>query len=218
MRLILVRHGESVGNSENRLQGHTDYPLTELGQQQAILTARRLADLGTHALYTSPLLRAGDTARAISETIGRAPELLPDVSEYHFGEFSGTTYAELRQRFANDPVWQAKPAAERVYPGEEGRENFWNRVTNSLWRVIDEHPEQTVAVVSHGGPIALFCQSVLGLPYKRPMPFAINNCSLTMIEVRDDPSLTREARTSLERLNDTCHLVVSTSVDVDTVV
>ena len=140
MRLILVRHGESVGNSENRLQGHNDYPLTELGQQQAMLTARRLAEIGTSALYSSPLLRAGDTARAISDVIGREMELLPDVSEYHFGEVSGATYAELRQRFANDPVWQAKPAAERVYPGEEGRDNFYARVTNSIWRVIDQHP------------------------------------------------------------------------------
>jgi broad specificity phosphatase PhoE len=207
-----------VGNSENRLQGHNDYPLTDLGKQQAVLTARRLQELGTHVVYTSPLLRAGDTARAISEELRVEPQVLPDVSEYHFGEFSGATYAELRQRFANDPVWQAKPAAERVYPGEEGRDNFWNRVTNSLWRVIDEHPAQTVAVVSHGGPIALFCQSVLNLPYKRPMPFAINNCSLTMIDVTDDSSMPRDARTALERLNDTCHLIVSTAVDVDTAV
>jgi len=218
MRLILVRHGESVGNSENRLQGHTDYPLTELGRQQAVLTARRLEELGTHAVYTSPLLRAGDTARAICERLQVQAQVMPDVSEYQFGEFSGTTYAELRQRFANDPVWQAKPASERIYPGEEGRDAFFARVTNSLWRVIDEHPAQTVAVVSHGGPIALFCQSVLGLPYKRPMPFAINNCSLTMIDVEDEPSKSREARTCLERLNDTCHLVVSSYVDVDTAV
>ena len=50
------------------------------------------------------------------------------------------------------------------------------------------------------------------------MPFAINNCSLTMIDVSDDASLPRDARTSLERLNDTCHLVVSSAVDVDTAV
>ena len=53
------------------------------------------------------------------------------------------------------------------------------------------HPDEAVAVVSHGGPIALFCQTVLGLPYRRPMPFAIDNCSLNVIEVSG--SLSRPA-------------------------
>jgi broad specificity phosphatase PhoE len=206
MQLILVRHGESIGNSENRLQGHTDYDLTELGREQAMLTALRLAELGTSAVYTSPLLRAGATAQTIGARLGVEPRSLPGVSEYHFGELSGATYAELRQRFANDPVMAAIPASERVYPGEEGRQAFYDRVTSSVWRVIDEHAGETVAVVSHGGPIALFCQAVLGLPYKRPMPFAINNCSLTTIEASDDVALPHGARAVLVRLNDTCHL------------
>ena len=66
MQLILVRHGESVGNSENRLQGQNDYDLTDLGREQAALTADRLPELGTTAVYTSPLLRAGETARTIA--------------------------------------------------------------------------------------------------------------------------------------------------------
>ena len=206
MQLILVRHGESVGNSENRLQGHNDYDLTDLGRAQARLTAQRLADIGTTAVYTSPLLRAGATAGAIAERLRIEPQVLPGVSEYIFGELSGATYAELRQRFANDPKMAAIPAAERVYPGEEGRQVFYDRVTSSLWKVLDSHPGETVAVVSHGGPIALFCQYVLGLPYKRPMPFAINNCSLTTIAVSEDASLPPEARVRLVQLNDTCHL------------
>ena len=206
MRLILVRHGESVGNSENRLQGHNDYDLTDLGRAQAMLTAGRLAELGTHAVYTSPLLRAGATASTIAARLQVEAQTLPGVSEYIFGELSGSTYAELRERFANDPRMAAIPAAERVYPGEEGRHVFYDRVTSSLWQVIEAHLGQTVAVVSHGGPIALFCQYVLGLPYKRPMPFAINNCSLTHVGVSEDSTLPREARVRLVQLNDTCHL------------
>jgi broad specificity phosphatase PhoE len=206
MQLILVRHGESVGNSENRLQGHNDYDLTDLGRSQAALTAERLHELGTSAVYTSPLLRAGATAGAISKRLDIEPQVLPGVSEYIFGELSGATYAELRERFANDPKMAAIPAAERVYPGEEGRQVFFERVTASVWKVIDSHPGETVAVVSHGGPIALFCQYVLGLPYKRPMPFAINNCSLTTVRVSEDTSLSHEARARLVQLNDTCHL------------
>jgi broad specificity phosphatase PhoE len=199
VRLILVRHGESVGNFENRLQGQEDYPLTEQGRLQAVLTARRLQNLATSAVYTSHLLRARETAFAIGERIGVEPVVREDLSEYHFGELSGMTYAEIRDRFGAI----ANPA-ERTYPGEEGRENFFNRVTSALWGIAGTHPDETVAVVSHGGPIALFCQAVLGLPYKRPMPFAIGNCSLNVFDA--SVSSPDSPRAMLLHLNDLCHL------------
>jgi broad specificity phosphatase PhoE len=213
MKLILVRHGESVGNLENRLQGQEDYDLTNLGRRQAELTAVRLHDEGTSTLYTSPLLRAASTATAIGEVLGCAPVLLPGVAEYSFGELSGMTYREVREHFAATPETANLPAAEREYPGEEGRINFERRVTEAIWRVVAEHARETVAVVSHGGPIALFCQSILGLPYKRPMPFGIDNCSLAIIEAPDGGS-PRDAAV-LVRLNDTGHLAPLREAAVD---
>ena len=199
MQIILVRHGESVGNFENRLQGQADYDLTELGRKQARRTADRLHALRVRAVYCSHLLRAHATAEAIANRLGFDPVITEDVAEYHFGEMSGATYAEIREKFGvtGNP-------AERIYPGEEGRDVFFARVTNAVFRIADEHPEEAVAIVSHGGPIALFCQHVLGLPYKRPMPFAIDNCSLNVIEVQPGEGGDRSLK--LLRLNDTCHL------------
>jgi len=199
MQIILVRHGESVGNFENRLQGQEDYDLTDLGRVQALRAADRLHQLGTSAIYTSHLLRANATAGVIADRLGLLPMITEAVSEYHFGEMSGATYAEIRERFGA----VANPA-ERVYPGEEGRDVFFARVTNAVYRIADAHPDETVAIVSHGGPIALFCQHVLGLPYRRPMPFSIDNCSLNVIDVGANRSGEREL--CLVRLNDTCHL------------
>jgi broad specificity phosphatase PhoE len=200
MRMILVRHGESVGNFENRLQGQEDYDLTPLGKQQAERTAERLHALGVSAVYSSHLLRAHNTARTIAARIGADPMIVEDVSEYHFGEMSGATYAEVREKFGAI----ANPA-ERVYPGEEGREVFFDRVTRAVWKVADDHPDETVAIVSHGGPIALFCQAALGLPYRRPMPFAIDNCSLNTIEIGPSEGTVRPML--LAALNDVCHLL-----------
>jgi broad specificity phosphatase PhoE len=112
---------------------------------------------------------------------------------------SGMTYAEIRERLGAI----ANPA-ERTYPGEEGRDNFFNRVTSTLWGIAASHPGETVAVVSHGGPIALFCQSVLGLPYRRPMPFSISNCSLNIIDASITSPDSKQA--VLLHLNDICHL------------
>jgi broad specificity phosphatase PhoE len=199
MRMILVRHGESVGNFENRLQGQEDYDLTDLGKQQARRTADRLKELGASAVYSSRLLRAHNTAQTIAGRLEVSPMIIEDVSEYHFGEMSGATYAEVRERFGAI----ANPA-ERIYPGEEGREVFYDRVTKAIWGIADKHPDETVAVVSHGGPIALFCQAALGLPYKRPMPFSIDNCSLNLIDIGPAEGLVRPML--VVRLNDVCHL------------
>ena len=149
---------------------------------------------------SSHLLRAHATAQAIAGRLGLDPVVTEDVAEYHFGEeMSGATYAEIRERFGAI----ANPA-ERVYPGEEGRDVFFARVTNAVFRISETHPDETVAIVSHGGPIALFCQHVLGLPYKRPMPFSIDNCSLNVIDIKANRS--KERTLKLIRLNDTCHL------------
>jgi broad specificity phosphatase PhoE len=207
VRLILVRHGESVGNFENRLQGQTDYDLTPKGYAQAKLTAGRLHELGVLAVYTSPLRRASVTARTIGGRLGLQPVELPGVREYDFGDLAGTTYAELRQRFGAPSVGPDGRPADRVYPGEEGREAFLDRVTAAMWQVVESHPGETVAIISHGGPIALLCQNVLGLPYRRPMPFAIDNCSLSIISVRDGHSDgLAQPRAVLLTLNDRCHL------------
>lgn len=209
MRLVLVRHGESIGNFENRLQGQQDYDLTETGYRQAELTAERLAGMATTAVYTSPLLRARRTAEAIGRRLGLEPVILPEVSEYDFGDMSGATYAEVRRHFAALSAVPPGPE-DRVYPGEEGRDKFAQRVKRALWRVAGDHPGESVAVVSHGGPIALFCQSLLGLPYRRPMPFVIANCSLAVVEVEDVAPRPDGSRPAVLRaLNDVCHLRVA---------
>ncbi|MFQ5879528.1 MAG: histidine phosphatase family protein, partial [Dehalococcoidia bacterium] len=85
MRLILVRHGESVGNAERRLQGQGDFPLTELGREQSRRLGRYLAREGVNAVYGSTIRRAWETAEAVGEALGLAPQPLPGVEEYDFG-------------------------------------------------------------------------------------------------------------------------------------
>lgn len=201
MRLLLIRHGESVGNAEGRYQGHTDYPLTERGRDQARRLARRLAGVPLAAVYTSTLARAAQTAAIIAEPHGLPVADLPDVREYDVGPaISGLTWREVRER--HPEVWAAFRERSGPYPalpGEEGREAFRARVSAALWALEEPHPDGVVAVVTHGGPIAVFCLAVLGLPYRRPLPFQLDNASLTAVEVRG-------GRGTLLTVNDTCHL------------
>jgi len=196
VRLLLIRHAESSGNLAGVLQGRTDSPLTPRGERQAVLLAERLA-VGTSfdALYASPLIRADSTARAIASLTGHAVEHLPMAMEYDFGEASGVTFQDAAERFS------ISPAGFPVFPGEEGRDQFQQRVCEAFWGLERLHPEDTVAVVTHGGPITVFCLTAIGLQYRRPAPFAIHNASITTLDIKD-------GRGTLVGLNDTCHLDV----------
>ena len=201
MKLVLIRHAESKGNAEGRIQGQLDIPLTERGRAQAEATARRLKRTSLCAVYSSPLSRALHTAEAIAAVQGLAPVILSDAQEYHFGEAAGFTFAELRERFQR-PLDATGHTAASVpeYPGEEGRERFKERVCSAFQGVCEDHSaDDAVAIVSHAGPIAVFLLDVLGLPYRRPVPLAIHNCSLSIVDIRD-------GRMVIEALNDTCHL------------
>lgn len=200
MRLMLIRHAESAGNAERRLQGRADYPLSESGLSQAALVATRVAAEGPSALYASPLVRAHRTAEFIAEASGLPITPLSEVMEYDFGEVSGLTWDEIRERYPDLVAVQRRRTGEYPpWPGEEGREQFRERVCAALWKLEERHAGETVAVVAHGGPILVFCQTVLDLPYVRPLPFACDNASVTIVSVRNGSGV-------LLTVNDTCHL------------
>lgn len=206
MRLVLVRHGESVGNAEGRLQGRADFPLSERGVDQSRRLAQRLRDAPLCALYSSPLARARETADVLSEEVGLPVVEAPDVQEYDFGELSGLRLEEVRQR--PQVVEAYRQGDYPSIPGEEGREAFRQRVCRAFWGLAQRHTGETVAVVCHGGPILVFVLEVLGLPYRRPIPLTIDNGSLTVIDVRDDVPgpMDPRPRAVLVAFNDTCHL------------
>src|SRR4051794_39930869 len=100
MELLIVRHGESVANAEGRMQGQRDYPLSEVGVQQASLLGRFLARAGYSfdAAYTSPLTRARATALELTNALGMPEaELSPELAELHAGCLQGLTRDEIVQ-------------------------------------------------------------------------------------------------------------------------
>lgn len=89
----------------------------------------------------------------------------------------------------------------------EQDEAFVQRVMAALEQIIEAHPQQTVAVVTHGGVIGTFLRQALGLAIVRPGPLVVDNASISVFHVADDssPSPARP-RVQLVTLNDTCHL------------
>ena len=206
MRWLLIRHGESEGNREWRLQGQREYPLTRRGGCQAEALAQRLTRWPVDAVYSSPLCRAWDTASLIAETAGVTVQGLPAIQEYDFGELSGLTWREIHGRApALAEAVLSRDSEYPHYPGEEGREVFRQRVCGALWDLRERHHGETVAVVTHAGVIAVFLLDVLGLPYRRPVPFVLENGSITTVESMGQrwPGTPPAVLVSL---NDVCHL------------
>ena len=206
MRLLLIRHAESTGNRQGRLQGRADFPLTERGRRQAQELAAVLSRLPVAAVCSSPIRRALHTAEAIAGPLGLKVEAQAALQEYDFGELSSLTWPEIRERRPHLIEQLLSDSADFPhYPGEEGREAFRERVCGALWAIADRHAgEEAVAVVTHAGPIAVFLLDVLQRGYQRPIPFTLDNASVTTVEIAEPQPF--RPRAVLVGLNDTCHL------------
>ncbi len=208
MKLLLIRHAESEGNRQHRLQGRKDFPLTQLGRDQSAALARRVAAASPAAVYASPLLRAMETAQTVATIAGLDVIPEPRVQEYDFGPtLSGLTWPEIRaQRPQLGTTPGDNPGNFPSYPGEEGRETFRERVSEAFSEIISRHAaDDAVAVVTHAGPIVVFLMDVLHREYSRPIPFSLDNASITTVEV-NPKGLPGAPPMVVAGLNDTCHL------------
>lgn len=208
MRLFLVRHAESLGNHELRLQGRREFPLTERGRAQAQALAEGLAAAPLRAVYASTIGRAMQTAEVIAAKAGLDVISEPRLEEYDFGEaVSGLTWREIRETHPEivDALRSNQSDFPR-YPGEEGRAAFQSRVRAAMADITQRHDgDENVAVITHAGPIAVFLLDVLGRDYARPIPFVLDNASISTVEVNNGaaPHLPRMIITGI---NDACHV------------
>lgn len=200
MRLIFVRHGQTVFNHESRYQGHTDVELSDLGRRQALRVADRLRDEEIDAIYSSDLSRARVTAEEIAKFHNLPVNTDADLRECAFGDWEGLTTAEISARFPEDyAAYQRDSVANRASGGER-LESVQTRVVQAIERIENRHPNATVAVVIHGGPIRGFVCHALGASLRAYRKMNIGNCGITIFS--RDP----DGKWLLEILNDLCHL------------
>ena len=208
MRLLLIHHAESEGNAQGRLQGRREYPLSERGVTQAIALAGRLASIRIAAVYASPLRRAHETAEAVTDSLGLSVLPEPRLQEYDFGDkLSGLTWQEIRDLQPDVVSTLVSGGTEfPAYPGEEGREAFRDRVVAAMTEIAERHAaDQSVAVITHAGPVVVYLMEVLSRSYSRPIPFSIDNASITTIEFAANPN-PYQPPAVVTGINDTCHL------------
>ena len=146
-RLLLVRHGQSTWNAEGRWQGHSNPPLSSLGERQARAAAPAVAELGVTALFSSDLLRARQTAELVAPR-GLTPVVVPPLRERNVGEWEGLTRAEIEARYPG--MLEARDSP----PSFESDESLLARVLPALEAIIAELADEAIALIAtHGGVI-----------------------------------------------------------------
>jgi broad specificity phosphatase PhoE len=160
--VTFLRHGESVGNRENRFQGHADFPLTETGRAQACALAERWESEGLtfDRAISSPLLRACETAEIICKALNIPLEMDPDLKEIDNGLLSGLNEEEAAQSVPLPAVFTPYTHTGRT---GESRWEVYLRAGSNLQKLVDYPPGSTL-VVAHGGILNMALYAILGIP------------------------------------------------------
>ena len=199
--IFLVRHGESAPALDSRpfelVGGQADPDLAPEGREHAERVGQRLADERITALYVTTLRRTVQTAAPLAAKLGLTPTVEADLREVHLGDWEGGLFRKLTSE--GHPTAQELWAKQRwdVIPGAESEAAFDERITAALGRIAAAHPDQRVAVFTHGGVIGQVFAHATG-----SQPFAMlgaDNGSISHIVVSGDSWIVR-------RFNDTAHL------------
>ena len=157
LRIILVRHGETDYNKERRIQGGTsDIPLSEIGRKQALALGQRLSREEIAAIYSSPLQRALDTAKAIAGYHSLEVITLPSLKEINVGSLEGVLAATLGQRF---DTYLCTNGLQKLPYGGESLEDVQLRAWQTVMELKEKHDGQTIVLVTHYFVVmALICR------------------------------------------------------------
>jgi len=167
LRLFLLRHGETLWNREGRYQGCVDTHLSPEGVAQAEAASLALAGRSLAAVYSSPLRRARETARAVAGRHGLPVRADPAFREICHGRWEGFTAEEVRARFPElYGQWRAAPQTVTM-PDGESLEQVQERVFEGLRRLESHHDGEAVCLVAHGTPVRLLILAALGLAPER---------------------------------------------------
>ncbi len=184
-RLWLVRHGTTQWNQEQRFCGHSDVPLSSVGEVQACWLADKLSLAYITTIYTSDLVRASRTAEIIA---GQQKHIVtmnisPQWRELSFGTWEGLTYSYIAEHFKHDLRFFTDPF-HSVPPDGEPFSLFIRRVQGAFLELVHAVDSVTgdIVLVSHGGVLrALLCY-LLAVPFERQWQFRIDPGSLSALD------------------------------------
>ena len=182
--VIMLRHGVTKHTLKKVFSGlgGDDPGLTDLGREQALRAAARLAKRGPiDAIVSSPLLRTRQTADIVAEELGLDVELEPGFAEMGFGEWDGLAFFDIMERWPDDMrSWLDSP--DVAPPGGESFDAVYQRVDEARKRLLTDYEGQTVVLVSHVTPIKMMLRIALETEMELIQHFELAPASITTIQ------------------------------------
>jgi len=156
--LVLLRHGESQWNLENRFTGWVDVGLTDKGREEARRAGEKLRGIRFHCAYTSVLRRAADTLAIVLDVIGQANIPIDRdqaLNERHYGDLQGLNKAETAKKFGDEQVHIWRRSYDVAPPGGESLKDTAARTLPYFERKIvpDLRAGKNVLVAAHGNSL-----------------------------------------------------------------
>ena len=171
--LYFVRHGQTIWNVENKICGATDIALTEEGHRQAEELGEKIRRQGIKAdeILYSPLIRATDTARHISEITGIPARVEPRLKEQNFWKYeatprNGKEFQEAKKQFISG------------YEGGESMFRLAQRIYNLLDEIRDDKEEKIYILVAHNGIARVVNSYFHEMTNEEYASFGIKNCQI----------------------------------------
>jgi broad specificity phosphatase PhoE len=181
-RIVVWRHGRTAWNVEGRFQGQQDPPLVDAGRAEAGAAARHMVAEGLRAddavVVTSDLVRALDTATALTDLLGTSPRVEPRLREHGLGVWEGLTRAEVAERYPEQYAdWQVgHPVRGR------GGEDAAAVATRAVAALADLPRVGTAVVVTHAATAGRLIEALLGLdPEHRRVVGPLANCAWSVL-------------------------------------
>ena len=163
-RMILIRHGESLGNSKRIILGHTDWDLSQLGYRQAALTAEALADRRVDAVYSSDLIRAYNTVLPMARSRGLSVIADASLRELYVGEWEGREVHELIDSYGDLYLveWR-QHFGTFCAPGGESVPDLSVRIERALAGIAEKNEGKTLIIGLHAAAIRAFWGRICGI-------------------------------------------------------
>lgn len=183
MRLYIIRHGQTDSNAARVVQGHNQTPLNDLGLEQALKVAQRLALEDIDCIYSSDLKRARETAKIVTDVCKVSLYLTDKLRERSYGVYDGKPFSKYEQAFLNSGL-------EKHEFRPEGGENYLevrNRAADFLTLLFSRYTNnEVVALVAHAGINKMLLSCLLGKSIEDAMRIEQKNTCVNIIEVDSD--------------------------------
>ena len=214
IKLVLVRHGLSSFNSKGLIQGRTDESiLTDEGYEQALKAGKALSKINFDKIYSSPLVRAAETAKTIKKNLNKAHNIVFDENllEVDLGQWSGLKIDDIKKKFPEIyPTWKNDPenlilkrSDNKTYkPIQELFDQATNFIENILQIYLDKD-DVNILVVGHNAILRCLILSLLGKPKQGFRKIRLENASFSILNISNKDN---SFKTQIECLNQTSHL------------